>query len=248
MAGAGGGWPACAPDLPARVHAFARSLGRLAKTDRYDATTIAAYLASQPEAGRSLPQENIRQISALTTKRRQLLEMRKALLCQMKQARDPHVQELDQAHLGFVDGQIAALDTLIAALIAADPEMAMKSRLLRSIPGIGPVASATLLACMPELGDLAPKAAAALAGLAPFNRDSGTRQGKRFIRGGRGVVRNALYMAALAASRFNPDLKAFADRLKAKGKPAKQILTAVARKIIELANAVLRRKSPWIET
>ncbi len=99
---------------------------------------------------------------------------------------------------------------------------------------------------MPELGALQPKAPAALAGLAPFARDSGKSAGKRFIQGGRGVVRNALFMAALSASRYNPDLKAFATRLKATGKPAKQVLTAVARKLIELANTILKRGKPWI--
>jgi transposase len=231
---------------PARVHAFARSRGRLAKTDGCDAATIAPFLADQPEAGRGLPEANIRQIKALTTKRRQLTEMRAALLCQMQQARDPGIQALDTAHLAFLDGQIADLLDRIETLITRDSDLSEKRSLLRSIPGIGPVVCSTLLADMPELGTLPPKAAAALAGLAPYNRDSGTKSGKRFIRGGRTDTRTALYMAALAARRFNPDLKAFADRLKAKGKPAKQVIIAVARKLIELANAILARKTKWL--
>ncbi|MGL5009031.1 MAG: IS110 family transposase [Paracoccaceae bacterium] len=230
---------------PARVHAYARMRGRKAKTDAEDAVTIAAYLADQPDAGRALPCKAVRELKALSSKRRQLIAMRKALLCQMKQSCDAAIRALDQAHLELINAQIATLEARVETRIAENPDLARKARLLRSIPGLGPVACATLLAEMPELGTLDPKAPAALAGLAPFARDSGKTTGKRFIHGGRGTVRNALYMAALSASRYNPDLKTFATRLKAAGKPAKQILTAVARKLLELANAVLKRGIPW---
>ena len=231
---------------PARVHAFARSQGRLTKTDRYDAVTIAAYLAANPEAGRRLPAANIRQISALYAKRRQLIEMKKALACQTKQTRDPMIIAMNAEHLALIQRQIATLRTQVDALIASCPELAEKRRLLRSIPGIGEIASATLLAEMPELGALRPRAAASLAGLAPFSRDSGTISGKRFIQGGRGVVRGVLYMAALSASTCNPSLKPFAANLKAQRKPNKVTLTAVARKLVELANTVLARQSEWV--
>jgi transposase len=233
---------------PARVRAYRRMRGRQAKTDAEDAVTIAAYLADQPEAGRALPSESVREIKVLSAKRRQLIAMRKALACQMQQARDPLILDFDQAHLALINSQIASLETRLEARIVAHADLARKARLLRSIPGLGPVACTTLLAEMPELGALDPKAPAALAGLAPFARDSGKTSGKRFIQGGRGPVRNILYMAALTASRYNPDLKIFATRLKAAGKPNKQILTAVARKLIELANTVLKRESQWIPT
>ena len=235
---------------PARVHAFARPVGRLTKTDRYDAVTIAACLAANPEAGRRLPTANVREISALCGKRRQLIEMRKALTCQMKQTRDPAITALNDTHLALIEAQIATLEATLEATvdarIAADPELAQKRRLLRSIPGIGEVASATLLAEMPEPGSLRPRAAAALAGLAPFSRDSGTVTGKRFIQGGRAVVRSVLYMAALSASHHNPSLKPFAANLKANHKPGKVTLTAVARKLVELANAILTRRTEWV--
>ena len=177
---------------------------------------------------------------------RQLIEMRKALTCQMKQTRDPAITALNDTHLALIEAQIATLEATVDASIAADPELAQKRRLLRSIPGIGEVASATLLAEMPELGSLRPRAAAALAGLAPFSRDSGTVTGKRFIQGGRAVVRSVLYMAALSASHHNPSLRPFAANLKANHKPGKVTLTAVARKLVELANAILTRRTEWV--
>ena len=231
---------------PSRVHAFARSVGRLTKTDRYDAVTIAAYMAANPEAGRRLPAANIRQISVLCGKRRQLIEMKKALSCQTRQTRDPMIIAMNAEHLALIQRQITTLETEVDALFAACPALAEKRRLLRSIPGIGEIASATLLAEMPELGTLRPRAAASLAGLAPFSRDSGTMSGKRFIQGGRGVVRGVLYMAALSASLHNASLKPFADTLKAHHKPNKVTLTAVARKLVELANTVLARQSEWV--
>ena len=232
---------------PSRVHAYARSVGRLTKTDRYDAVTIAAYLAANPEAGRRLPPANLRRIRDLFAKRRQLTEMAKALACQRLQARDPLIMALNDAHMALIKAQIAVLEAEAAAAIEADPGLAERRRLLRTIPGIGVITSTTLLAEMPELGALPARAAAALAGLAPFARDSGTAHGKRFIQGGRGVVRGVLYMAALSASACNPSLKPFAERLKAAHKPAKLTLTAVARKLIETANAVLKRRSDWVE-
>jgi transposase len=216
------------------------------QTDGIDAATIAAFLAAHPGAGRTLPAKNIRRIKALSAKRRQLLEMRKALLCQMKQAREPGIIALDEAHLDLVNRQVATLNARIDGLLQADQTLQARRDLLRSIPSIGPVAAATLIADMPELGNLDAKQAASLAGLAPFAPDSGTRQGKRFIRGGRMTVRNVLYMAAMACARCCPDMQAFAQRLRDKGKPHKQVITAVARKLILRANAVLKRQSAWI--
>ena len=235
---------------PAKVHAYARSVGRRAKTDACDAATIAAYMAANPQAGRRIPEANIRQIRALSVKRRQLLEMRKALACQMKQNRHATVADLvadlDKEMLALIEAQIRAVETAIDTVIKADADLALKRRLLHSIPGLGPVSVFTLMAEMPELGTLTAGAAAALAGLAPFARDSGTLTGPRFIQGGRSAVRDVLYMAAVTASCHAPSLKPFADRLKARHKPGKQVIIAVARKLVELANLVIARQSEWV--
>ncbi|HAY05230.1 MAG TPA: IS110 family transposase [Hyphomonas sp.] len=232
--------------VPSRVRAFAQSAGCLAKTDRLDAGLIAACLAARPEARRALPPENTRKLNALQVKRRQLIDQRKVLVCQHQQHRDEDIRTLDEELLDIISRQIKHLDKAIAAFLQADNELAGKARLLRSIPGLGPVAAATLLAAMPELGSLSSRAAGCLAGLAPIAHESGQYKGKRFIRGGRIEVRNVLYMAAFAAVRSNPALKAFADRLKAQNKPHKQIQTAIARKLIVLANTVIKRQSEWI--
>lgn len=231
---------------PGKVHAYARSVGRRAKTDACDAATIAAYMAANPQAGRRIPAANVRQIKALAVKRRQLIEARKALACQSKQARHGFVADLDAAMMALIEAQIAATQAAIDAVIEADAALAAKRRLLRSIPGIGEVSAFTLLCEMPELGTLTAGAAASLAGLAPFARDSGTLAGPRFIQGGRGAVRDVLYMAAVTASCHAPSLKPFADRLKARGKPGKQVIIAVARKLVELANHVLARQTEWV--
>lgn len=230
---------------PASVHAYAKSVGRRAKTDACDAATIAAYMAANPLAGRRIPPANIRQIKALTVRRRQAVEARKALSCQMRQARHDLVAALDEELLALVDSQIATLEKAIDRVIAADANLAEKRRLLRSIPGIGEVSAFTLLADMPELGGLPAGAAASLAGLAPFARDSGTLSGPRFIQGGRNTVRDVLYMAAVRASSLVDGHKSFADRLRARNKPGKQIVVAVARKLVEAANLVLARQSEW---
>lgn len=232
--------------VPSRVRAFAQAAGCLAKTDRLDAALIAACLAARPEAGRTLPPENTRKLNALQVKRRQLVDQRKALTCQYQQHRDAEIRALDEELLEVISRQIKHLDKAIAAYVQADGELAAKARLLRSIPGLGPVASTTLLAAMPELGSLSARAAGCLAGLAPIAHESGQYKGKRFIRGGRIDVRNVLYMAAFAAVRTNPALKAFSDRLKAQNKPHKQVQTAIARKLIVLANTVLKRQSEWM--
>ncbi len=231
---------------PAKVHSYARSVGRRAKTDAGDAATIAAYMAANPQAGRRIPEGSVRLIRALVAKRRQRVEMRKALSCQMKQEQQDLVAGLDRVLMDLIETQIATLEGRIEAVIAADDGLAAKRRLLRSIPGIGEVSAFTLLAEMPELGTLTAGAAASLAGLAPFARDSGTLSGPRFIQGGRRTVRDVLYMAAVSASCHAPDLKRFAARLKDRHKPGKMVIIAVARKLIEMANLVLQRQTEWV--
>jgi len=200
----------------------------------------------RPTAGRILPQENIRKLNGLTSKRCQIINVRKALLCQMKQTKDADILALGQDHMALLNRQIKIVEKRIATLLETHADLQEKATLLRSIPGIGPVACSTILAQMPELGRLGDKTLAALAGVAPINHDSGKSSGKRFIKGGRKPLRDVLYQAAMAASRFNPQLKAFADRLKANGKPHKLIIIAVARKLLILANAILKRKTQWV--
>jgi len=229
----------------AHVRAFARATGSLAKTDPIDARLIAQYMAFRPQSGRRLPVENLRHLNALSTKRRQLVELRKRLKCQIQQHHDPELIVLDTELLELLSRQIKVLEDAVQIQINADPQMQRHAKILRSIPGIGPVLCAVLIGEMPELGAIGDKQIAALAGVAPINNDSGRTEGKRSIRGGRYNVRCLLYQAALVASTHNQHLKAFAKRLKQKGKPHKVILIAVARKLLVIANALVAKNQLW---
>ena len=227
------------------VRNFARSLGNLAKTDPLDAQMIARFIAFRPEAGRRLPAEILRKLNVLTTKRRQLVEMKKRLNCQIKQQGSNELDKLNKAHMALLVEQIAALEERIAQLLQSDEALKQRAQILRSIPGFGPVLCAALIGQMPELGSLGEKQIAALVGLAPINHDSGKYAGKRRIKGGRTWLRHLLYQAALVASNHNPVLKSFAKRLKENGKPHKLVLIAVARKLIIIANALLTKNLLW---
>jgi len=229
----------------AHVRSFARSLGNLAKTDPLDARMIARFMAFRPDAGRHLPLEILRYLNVLTTKRRQLVACKKTLTCQVKQRGSQAVKKLDEAHLALLADQISALEAHIETVLQSDDRLKRHAKILRSIPGVGPVLTAALIGQMPELGSLSEKRAAALVGLAPINHDSGKYAGKRQIKGGRTVLRHLLYQAALVASNHNPTLKPFAQRLKEKGKPHKLVLIAVARKIIIIANALIAKNVVW---
>ncbi len=229
----------------AHVRNFARSLGNLAKTDPLDARMIARFIAFRPNAGRRLPLKILRDLNVLTTKRQQLLACKKKLTCQMKQRGSSAVDALDQAHLALLVEQISELETRIGQLTGSDERLDRRAKVLRSIPGVGPVLSAALIGQMPEPGALGEKQVAALVGLAPMNSDSGKYAGKRRIRGGRTNLRHLLYQAALAASNHNPTLAVFAKRLKAQGKPHKRVLIALARKLIIIANALLAKNAVW---
>jgi len=234
---------------PAQIKAFAVSRGTRAKTDRIDAELIARFLAFRPEAGRKLPAQKIRFLRALTSKRGQLVETRRRLLAQIKarqkQGVDETLIDMDAALRLLLDTQIGALETQIEHLIAADDTLARTAQILRSVPGIGPVASSMLIAEMPELGQISGEQAAALTGLAPKAHDSGAMRGKRTIGGGRRLLRHVMFQAALVASYHNPVLKAFADRLRDAGKPHKVIVTAVARKLVTIANALCKSRRMW---
>jgi len=229
----------------AHVRAFARSLGNLAKTDPIDARMIAGFIAFRPKAGRRLPGKILRNLNVLTSKRRQLVAMRKRLSCQIKQRHSQLTGGMDNDLMALLEAQIRQLEVKIETLLQSDETLKGRARILRSIPGIGPVVSAALIGQMPELGYLGEKQVAALVGLAPMSRDSGKYTGHRRIKGGRTWLRELLYQAALVASNHNPTLRAFAKRLRDKGKPHKLTLIAVARKLIVMANAMLAKNKLW---
>jgi transposase len=230
---------------PRQARDFAKATGRLAKTDAIDATVLVAFgRAVRPEP-RTLPDAATRELDALLDRRRQLVGMRTMEQNRLSGTVPPRVRHDLEAHLEWLDQHIAAVDRELEDRIRSSPVWRAKDDLLRSIKGIGPVVSRTLLAAVPELGTLDRRRIAALVGLAPMADDSGQHRGARRIQGGRSWVRSALYMAALAARRFNPVLRSFAERLAAAGKRPKVILAAVARKLLVIANAVLRSGRPW---
>jgi len=234
---------------PAQIKAFAASRGTRAKTDRIDAELIARFMSFRPDAGRALPHEKLRLLRALTSKRGQLVETRKRLLAQIKAAEKlgtaDMVADMDGDLRALLDRQIAQLEARIEKMISSDDELASTARILRSVPGIGPVASTMLIAEMPELGQITGEQAAALTGLAPIAHDSGRLRGRRAIGGGRRALRHVLFQAALVASHHNPALKTFADRLRKAGKPHKVVIIAVARKLVTIANALCKTRKSW---
>jgi transposase len=230
---------------PRQARDFAKATGRLAKTDRIDAEVLAHFAeAVRPEA-RPLPSAEVRALDALLSRRQQLLEMQVMESNRLGSCADPAVRAGLERHLAWLKAEVADADRSLAEAVKVSPAWRQRDELLRSIPGLGPVSSLTLLAALPELGALEGGKLSALVGLAPFADDSGTHRGARHVRGGRAAVRRVLYLAALSAVRHNPALKAFRDRLAARGKKAKVILTAVARKLLVIANAVIRTGRPW---
>lgn len=229
---------------PRQVRSFARSLGQLAKTDRIDARILAAFAATIRPEPRPLPDADTRALDALISRRRQLVEMITAETTRLQRA-VPITRKQIKAHIAWLRRQLAQVDGDIDSMVRRSPIWRAKDDLLQSVPGIGSATARTLLALLPELGSLSDKQISALVGLAPLNRDSGILRGRRTVWGGRARVRTALYMAALVATRHNPVLKAFYNRLRAAGKPAKVALIAVMHKLLIIANAILRDGRPW---
>lgn len=229
---------------PRQIRDFARSTGRLAKTDALDALVLAQFAAVVLPEVRPLPDAATRELSALLARRRQLVDMRAAesnrLALALERVR-PEIRE----HMRYLDKRIKQLDRELHDRLRASPLWREKDNLLRSIPGVGPVLSTTLLADVPELGTLHHKQLAALIGLAPLNRDSGRWRGKRSIWGGRAAVRAVLYMATMTAVRRNPVLKALYDRLISAGKLRKVALVACMHKLLRICNAVVSHRSTW---
>ena len=230
---------------PRQVRDFARSLGRLAKTDRLDAQVLARFAEAVQPPPRALPDAAAQRLSALCSRRRQLIEMLTAEQNRLPRA-DAVVRPNVEAHLRWLRQQLTHLDGELGKAVRESPIWRRKDDLLRSVRGVGPVLSATLLAELPELGTLNRKQIAALVGVAPLNRDSGTFRGKRVTWGGRAPVRRVLYMAALVGTRCNPALRSFYARLRLAGKPKKVALTACMRKLLVMLNAMLRDGTVWM--
>jgi len=231
---------------PARARDFARASGQLAKTDPIDARMLAAFARAMTPATEQVATPARNALARLAKRRDQLVSMRAQEKNRRSEAEDRAMAERIGRLIAVLDDEIAEIEAEISALIKAEQEIAEDAQLMRSLPGIGPVACMQLLAQMPELGRVGPKQVAALAGLAPFNVDSGTYRGKRKIGGGRKRIRDALYMAALNAVRRADPFKAFYERLRKAGKPAKLALIAVARKLLTVLNAMMRDRKPYM--
>jgi transposase len=229
---------------PKRVRDFAGALGRRAKTDALDAGVLAEFAERVRPPVRPLAGAETQELQALVARRNQLIEMRTMESNRLATA-NRSVRRSIEAILRVLEKEIGKADGELATAIEASPVWKAKDELLQSIPGIGPVTSRTLLADLPELGTLTREQVAALVGVAPVNRDSGRWNGNRFIAGGRATVRRVLYLGALAARQGNAVLAAFAKRLEEAGKAPKVIRIAVARKLLIIANAVLRDQKPW---
>lgn len=230
---------------PRQVRDFAKALGILAKTDRIDAEVLARFgQQMQPRPLAENPAQHA-ELAQLVARRRQLIELRTMESNRLELTTAKLARKSIRTVLATLERQVAQLDAEIARLIDSNEDWRAKAGILASTPGIGPVASATLLAELPELGKLNRQQIASLAGLAPFNDDSGTKRGQRSILGGRPAIRTVLYMATISAQRCNPVLRAFAQRLAAAGKRPKVIITACMRKLLVILNTMLKHNTPW---
>jgi len=229
---------------PRQTRDFANATGLLAKTDALDARALAHFAEAVRPTPRPLPEAQTADLQALLTRRRQLVAMRTAELNRLSMAPGRLRAEIE-AHIAWLDQRLAALDDDLDTTLRASPVWREREALYRSVPGIGPVCARTLVLDLPELGTLTRQRIAALVGVAPFNRDSGTLRGHRTIWGGRAHVRATLYMGTLTAVRHNAVLKAFYERLVAAGKAKKVALTACMRKLLTILNAMVKHQTPW---
>jgi transposase len=242
---AGAGLPVVVVN-PAQVRAFAHALGKRAKTDPIDAAVIAHFVEATAPVIRPLPDEETRLLADLVARRRQIVAMIGAE--RQREMRAPaRIAKSIRRLITALEKELAVIDSDIDDAVRGSPVWCEKEDLLASVPGIGKTIARTLLAELPELGALDRRQVAALTGLAPWTRQSGQWRGKSFIGGGRADVRAALFMGAMVASRHNPALKAFRDRLVAAGKPKLVAIIAIARKLVTILNAILRDKQPWRE-
>ena len=231
---------------PGRVRAYRGFLGRRAKTDALDAELIARFAQAMPDDDiRALPSQKAEAIRSLSARRRQLVELLVQEKTRLKMTRDPYVLQSLRSVIASLTAERSRVEATLTAAIAGDPVIAHKAKLLRSIPGFGSVVTSVLITDLPELGTFNRHQAASIAGLAPHPNRSGTSGHGDHIGGGRACVRIALYMAAVSAARCNPSFKAFYKRLIESGKPRKVAIVAVARKLVVLANAILKPDAPW---
>lgn len=230
---------------PAQVRAFARAIGRLAKTDRLDAELIARFAEQVRPMPRPVLGEQAQTLAELVARRRQLVEMIGMESNRRRQARSPKVLKGLEQTLATLQAALTDLDREIDDQVRGSPLWRATENLLTSVPGIGPITARTLIAELPELGQIDRRSIAALVGVAPINRDSGAMRGHRAIAGGRSAVRKVLYMAALAAIRWNPTISELYARLRGRGRPAKTALVATMRKLLTILNAMLRDQKPW---
>jgi transposase len=227
---------------PRHARDFAKATGQLAKTDPLDARALAHFAEAVRPTPRPLPDAQAEELRALLARRRQLVAMRTAEQNRLGNA-PPRLQTDIQAHITWLNTRLAALDDDLDTTLRMSPVWRAREELLRSVPGIGPVCARTLLFDLPELGTLSRQRLAALVGVAPFHRDSGTRHGTRLVWGGRAQVRTTLYMSTLVAVRYNPVLKVFYERLRTAGKAAKVALTACMRKLLTILNAMVKHQT-----
>jgi transposase len=230
---------------PAQVRSFAQAIGQRAKTDPIDAAVIAHFAEATKPEPRSLADEETRLLADLVARRRQIIEMMGAERQRDKRVTIPRLKKSITRLLKALEKELATVDADIDDAVRGSPAWREKEDLLASVPGVGPTIARTLIAELPELGQLGRKQIAALAGLAPFTRQSGQWRGRSFIGGGRAPVRSALFMGAMVAMKHNPALKVFFDRLVAAGRPKMVALIAVARKLLTILNAILRDNRPW---
>ena len=229
---------------PRQVRDFAKALGKLAKTDRIDAEILALFGERVRPELRALKSEAAQELEALLARRRQILEMTQAERNRLEHARGAVKKDLLE-HIRYLEKRLNRVDEDLEERIQASPLWKAKEDLLRSVPGVGPIVSRTLIAELPELGRLTHKEIASLVGVAPFSRDSGTLRGKRMVWGGRASVRAVLYMAAVVGVRRNAALKQFYERLRGAGKPAKVALVACMRKLLSILNSMVRHSTRW---
>lgn len=229
---------------PRQVRDFAKATGVLAKTDKMDAVILAKFAEAVRPEPRRLSDETETNLRALVARRRQLVEMLVSEKNRIPTAQSK-VRPRIKSHIAWLESELEDIDKDTLAAIKNSPMWREKENLIRSVPGVGAVTSSTLLACLPELGELSRKEIAALVGVAPLNRDSGQYRGRRTVWGGRANVRSVLYMATLVATRHNPVIKEFYMRLRDAGKVAKVALVACMRKLLCILNAIVKQGTPW---
>jgi transposase len=230
---------------PRQVRDFAKALGKLAKTDQIDAAVLARFAAAVRPALRTLPDESERRLRETLARRAQLIGMRTMEINRLEQAQASKVRHDVKAMVSFLDKRLRAIDNELDMLIKASPLWQEKVDLLKTVPGVGDQTARTLVADLSELGSCSRQQIAALAGVAPLNRDSGSLRGQRTIWGGRATVRCALYMTTLSATRHNPKIRAHYEHLRQAGKKAKVALVACMRKLLTILNAIVREQKPW---